>query len=129
VTVTATKHSTMGEFLEAELPWTLDFEWFSDGYGVHRLDDDRRAQVTLTTNGYGDHYEGVDVEIISKTGGPIVKKRLLFDSYLLPGGRADDRTDYPIGGNVTYYAWTSSMASRREWQWYIAVPPVRPRRC
>lgn len=80
---------------------------------VWKMDEDRRAVITLDASGYVDHYRRFVVEISSKTSGLIHKQAFEFSDFLDLNQRADNRSDYPgpyeVNANIG-------------WQWYIAVP-------
>lgn len=65
------------------LAWSIPITWF-DRQGLHRLDDDRVAVLTLEIQGTIGSYSGFQVEIISKTRGKLFQKYFNFNDYLPP---------------------------------------------
>lgn len=109
------------EFCSTAFDWPYEVLWL-DTRGQIAIDDDRRAVLELSTWGYGDHYQGFLVSIVSKTHGQIDKKMLLFDDYLPRDERSDSRQvavqSYPVSpGNPCF-----QVISHTGWGWYIAVP-------
>lgn len=114
--VTTTDKGTPEQFIRS-LPWSIDVLWQGRS-GVHQLDDDRRATITLSTSAgvtgmsTSDHWTGFDVKIVSKTSGPIVAKAFGFRDHLTE--RADTRSDHP---NQKF-----EVIGYCGWKWYIAEP-------
>lgn len=94
------------------LEWSIPITWF-DRQGLHRLDDDRVAAITLEIQGVSGSYPGFHVEIVSQVHGKLFQKFFNFNDYLPPHQRSDHRTDY-TGGFV--------VNANCGWQWYIAIP-------
>jgi hypothetical protein len=90
--------------------------WF-DRTGTFELKNNIVVEIELKTRGYADHYVGYEVRLIHKTNGQLTSHFFKFDDYLSSkmDDRIDDRKDYPLGGNLCYYA-------TAEAQWYIAIP-------
>ena len=108
---------TKTEFCRS-LGWEIDIHW-SGLVGLHRLGDKRVAKLMLATDGYVGHYPGIRVTVLNKEEGPVDKTYFKFDDHLDRGmdGRADNRADFPLGGNVTY-----EVIERQGWHFYIAIP-------
>lgn len=105
--------ATKQDFCES-FPWPFDIQWF-DLQGIHILDKNRRAVITMVTRSHADHYVGFSVEIISKTKGNIESKFFRFDDYLPKKKRKDQHkaSDKDRSFSVIGYC---------GWEWYIAVP-------
>lgn len=99
--------------------WELPFEWF-DRTGMLRMRNGLVAQVELDTFGTHGNYPGFRVKVINPTCGVVGEKYFLFDDYLDPKARADQRSDYKPPGYM-YYVMDMYVAST-ECEWYIAVP-------
>lgn len=110
---TTTDRGTAAQFLSA-LPFTIPILWQGQS-GLHEIDDERRATLTIATHTTAGHYVGVRADIGSKLHGPITSKFFPFDDHLT--GRADDRADYPLGNNKCFM-----VIEHCGWGWYIAVP-------
>lgn len=105
------------QFIITTLPWAIDVLWQGKS-GVHVIDDDRRATLTIEYSYTRGNYDQFNVEITSKSSGPIVNKRFKFDDHLPRNERADSReSDYPIGGNPCF-----KVVDHCGWHWYIAMP-------
>jgi len=86
-----------------------DVRWF-DVVGMVPLDGERRARLELSTYGTHDHYEGIEVRIVSKATGPVDRKLFLFKDYVSErAGRTD--ADIEVIGYVG-------------WKWYCDTKPV-----
>ena len=46
------------------------------------MDENKRAEITLSTNGYSGRYDSYFVKIIHKDNRKIVAKNFLFDEYM-----------------------------------------------
>lgn len=104
------------QFVSA-FPWAIDVLWQGKS-GVHVIDDDRRATLTIEYSHVQGDYDQFNVEIASKSAGLIVNKRFKFDEYLPRDERSDDRKgDYPWGRNPCFM-----VTDHCGWHWYIAVP-------
>ena len=55
--------------------------WF-DRKGVLQLNNGLMAEITLSTNGTKDHYEGYLVSVISKDRGQLSRHFFKFDEYM-----------------------------------------------
>lgn len=110
---TATKTS----FLRGLLDWPaeLTIEWIGDT-GYVTLDEDRRAIITMITRGTAHHYAGLQVEIVSKTAGPVDRRYLPFDDFLrlAPGSR----TDHALKDGRPHFEVIAYVG----WHWYISQP-------
>lgn len=108
---------TKTEFCRS-LWWKIDIHW-SGLVGLHRLGDKRVVKLVLDTHGYVKHYPGIRVTVLNKEEGPVDVTYFEFDEHLDTSmdGRADDREDFPLHGNVTF-----EVIEHCGWQWYIAVP-------
>lgn len=100
----------------SSLGWTIPLTW-RGREGIHLLDADRRAVLTLSSSYIGGHYPQFTVEIVSKTKGVIARRNFVFDEFLPAGNRSDGRKDYPLGGNTCF-----EVVEHCGWKWYIAVP-------
>lgn len=88
-----------------------------DSTGYHPFDDGtgRLARIDFATRGTAGQMEGLRVTILDSLCGTIDSKLFAFDDYL--SERADDRRDYPLGGNPTF-----AVVTHIAWDWYIARP-------
>ena len=90
---------------------------FFDGQGVVTLNREQVAILTLTTHGTVDHFRRFDVQVVNlKYASVVARKLFLFDDYLDPACRSDDRSDY----NGSFQVIQSLY--RADWTWCIAVP-------
>ena len=96
------------------LDWRIDIRW-CDLTGIHEIDEDRRAVITLMSSTVHDHFDGFGVEIVSKQSGKITSKFLRFNDYL--SARVDSRKDYS----------GFCVISHTGWGWYIAEPAAKAR--
>jgi hypothetical protein len=89
-----------------------DIKWF-DKMGIFPIDENRLAEIRLSTSGTADHYTKYQVEIINKFNGRISIHDFDFRNYLDKDDRADSRKDYKGG----FHIWDSDNIN-----WYIAIP-------
>lgn len=93
-----------------------DITWF-DRKGVLKIDENKRAEITLSTNGYSSRYDSYFVKIIHKDNGKIAAKNFLFDEYM---DIADSTRKYNL-----YVGGFSVQADGDGVGWYIATPSQR----
>ncbi len=86
-----------------------DVRWF-DVVGMIPIDGERRARLELVTHGTSDHYEGIEVRIVSKANGIVDRKLFLFMDYVSERKGRDDAEISVIG----YVGW----------KWYCDTKPV-----
>lgn len=86
-----------------------DVRWF-DVVGMIPLDGSRRARLELVTQGTSEHYEGIEVRIVSKTDGPVDRKTFRFSDYVSERHGREDAEIAVIG----YVGW----------KWYCDTKPV-----
>jgi hypothetical protein len=111
-----TMAGTKTSFLRGlDWPADLTIEWIGDT-GFVTLDADRRAVITIVTRGTADHYTGLQVEIISKTAGPIDRRYLGFDDFLQLA--AGSRTDHTARDGRAHF----EVIVHCGWRWYISQP-------
>lgn len=112
------KKLTRGEFMRS-LDWSpvealgLKMQWIGSELFIH-LDQDRRAAVSISTNGHAEHYVMLVVRIVNKREGQVDSKSFGFSEYLREVGRSDTRHDMPDQ--------RFEVVSHVGWHWYIAVP-------
>jgi|SRR5271165_874061 len=90
-----------------------DVRWF-DVVGMVPLDDKRRARLELVTQGTSDHYEGIEVRIVSKTDGPVDRKVFLFRDYV---SERLGREKHSLEAEIAVYGYVG-------WKWYCDTKPV-----
>jgi len=89
-----------------------NIQWF-DRTGVLKIDKNRRAEISLRTNGLADVYNSYFVKIIHKENGQISVKNFLFDDYM-------DITASSKRHNLYVGGFSVNIADRVDW--YIAIP-------
>lgn len=89
-----------------------NIQWF-DRTGVLKIDKNRRAEISLRTNGIADVYNSYFVKIIHKENGQISVKNFLFDDYM-------DITASSKRHNLYVGGFSVNIADRVDW--YIAIP-------
>lgn len=92
-----------------------NIQWF-DRTGILKIDENRRAEISLRTNGIADVYNSYFVKIIHKENGQISVKNFLFDDYM-------DITASSKRHNLYVGGFSVNIADRVDW--YIAVPSER----
>ncbi|HZK27062.1 MAG TPA: hypothetical protein VFD00_05960 [Thermoclostridium sp.] len=90
-------------------------KWF-DRSGILKIDGDRRAEITLSTNGIAGAYGGYLVKIIHKRYGRVSSKNFSFNDYM-------DITDSTRRHGL--YVGGFSVHTNSSVDWYIAVPSER----
>lgn len=89
-----------------------NIQWF-DRTGILKIDKNRRAEISLRTNGIADVYNSYFVKIIHKENGQISVKNFLFDDYM-------DITASSKRHNLYVGGFSVNIADRVDW--YIAIP-------
>lgn len=93
-----------------------EIKWF-DNTGVIKLDDNRRAEIKLSTSNVANNYTKYNVQIIHKENGKVTSKDFQFSDYMDQKDRIDNRKDY----DGKFYAWYNEGSI----DWYIARPSKR----
>lgn len=87
-------------------PWTIDLEWFGV-HGIHSIDGERLAKITLVEAGRGDaekrggQFTGFRVAILSRRRGELDTTTVFFADTMAPlevGGRKVEPHISSFGG-------------------------------
>lgn len=98
------------KFNESVFSGISGIQWF-DRLGIYKIDENKNAEIRLTNTHIVDNYDCYEVSIKHKDNGRITTHRFMFNDYLDPKGRIDNRHDYK--GN--FHVWEKA-------EWYIAIP-------
>lgn len=122
---TTTEYTTLAAWAAAEFPWTIDIDWFGKS-GVHVLDDDRRAEITVHSTRTVDDYDALTVDLVSKTAGKITSETFRFRDFLPLHDVTEASGNHRSIDHVNHiHAWVSRHSTYPTGQkcgWYIAVP-------
>lgn len=117
--ITGVDYGTFNEefFRKALESFPKDIVWFNRK-GVLKMDDFRRAEITLVTNGTYNSYAGYSVDIIHKERGKITTHTFLFGDYFDDSRRIDSLTNEKIPPHINGSTCNRSGVA----EWYINQP-------